>query len=237
MIRLKVAFISKDASRFNAFKSYLANAYAPYDALFFSYEQILSAQQNILENISLMIVELHPDESMNKLFIRQYFRNSNTFKVCLSNQVNYFTQILYLRLGFDTCVELSDDAMHIDELIKAQLRFLSHMKHDSKEMHEKTVGPFTFNFNQLSCYQADGKSIKLTKKEFKMMYLLLEYPTHVLSYDRLISAVWDDNKGNINALNLLIRRLRLKLKCDEVNQSLIINVHGIGYKLNHEYCK
>jgi DNA-binding response OmpR family regulator len=236
-MKQKIAFISKDMKRFDKFQSFLKTAYPPYEALFYTYDHVLSAHQKLFENIHILIAELHPDESINRLFIRQTFNQTNAFKVCISNHVDHYHQILFLRLGYDTCVELSDDSMHIDELIRAQLRFISQVYFQPKEGNIKKVGPFTFNFNQLTCLRNDGTLIRLTKKEFKLMQILLDHPNHVLNYDRLIESVWDDREyGSINALNLLIRRVRQKLTCQDISQSIITNIHGIGYKLNQEYC-
>jgi DNA-binding response OmpR family regulator len=237
IMKQKIAFIAQHINRFDKFKSYLKTAYPPYEALFYTYDHVLSAQQQLFENIHIIIAELHPDESINRLLIRQNFHQTNAFKVCISNRVDHYHQILYLRLGYDTCVELSDDSMHIDELIRAQLRFISRVHFQPKEANIKKAGPFTFNFNQLTCLRNDGTLIRLTRKEFKLIHVLLIHPNHVLNYERLIESVWDDKDyGSINALNLLIRRIRQKLTCKDMSQSIITNVHGIGYKLNQEYC-
>jgi DNA-binding response OmpR family regulator len=74
----------------------------------------------------------------------------------------------------------------------------------------------------------DGKERILTYKEFDTIYLLARNYAHVYSRDQLLNKIWGfDYMGNTRAVDILIKRLRSKIKpCDTYIQTL----YGVGYK-------
>jgi len=74
----------------------------------------------------------------------------------------------------------------------------------------------------------DGKERILTYKEFDTIYLLAQNYAHVYSRDQLLNIIWGfDYTGNTRAVDILIKRLRGKIKpCDVYIHTL----YGVGYK-------
>ena len=69
--------------------------------------------------------------------------------------------------------------------------------------------------------------IKLTSKEFEILYLFMKYPNKVFSKKNLYEAVWDDVYTYDNdTINTHISNIRKKINID-----LIETVWGMGYKL------
>ena len=81
----------------------------------------------------------------------------------------------------------------------------------------------------------DEKEIKLTKKEHKLIILLLRSPGEYFMHDTLIINVWDDqipDNSHDNKLHQLIYRLNKKI--NEVSNSdmqLIENSYTLGYRI------
>ena len=81
----------------------------------------------------------------------------------------------------------------------------------------------------------DGQEIKLTKKEHKLIMLLLRTPGGYFMHDTLIINVWDDqipDDSHDNKLHQLIYRLNKKI--NEVSNSdmqLIENSYTLGYRI------
>jgi DNA-binding response OmpR family regulator len=73
---------------------------------------------------------------------------------------------------------------------------------------------------------------KLTKKEAEVLGLLLRHPEQVLSREAILTAVWGkDDYFTGRSLDVFITKLRKYLSEDpELN---IVNVHGIGFKLDY----
>ena len=75
----------------------------------------------------------------------------------------------------------------------------------------------------------DGEVIKLSKKEFDIIWLLYSNKEMVFSREQLLNNVWGiDYYGDDRTIDVHIRRLREKLG-EEKGQSIIETVFGVGY--------
>jgi two-component system response regulator RegX3 len=76
-----------------------------------------------------------------------------------------------------------------------------------------------------------GQEIKLRKKEFALLRLLLENPGRVLTREVLIDRVWgSDYVGDTKTLDVHIKRLRTLIEDDPKNPTGITTVRGVGYR-------
>lgn len=77
-----------------------------------------------------------------------------------------------------------------------------------------------------------GEEVKLRKKEFALLQLLMENPGRVLTRDILIDRVWgDDYVGDTKTLDVHIKRLRSLIEDDPKAPAHISTVRGVGYRL------
>ncbi|MDI6757829.1 MAG: response regulator transcription factor, partial [Endomicrobiia bacterium] len=76
----------------------------------------------------------------------------------------------------------------------------------------------------------DGKTLKLTAKEFELLFLLLKNSGKVVEKETLLNAVWGCEELDVceHSLNEYMSRLRTKL--GEPLAGKIITIYGIGYK-------
>jgi len=72
---------------------------------------------------------------------------------------------------------------------------------------------------------AQGR-VKLTKKEFKLLELLLRHRGRIVTLEQIEQTIWPEGGFSEDALRALIKRVRHKS-----SKSLIENYPGIGYKL------
>ena len=85
-----------------------------------------------------------------------------------------------------------------------------------------------FSRNEVSI---DGKPVKLTSTERKLLYHLIRNEGRILSHESLLTKVWGDNY--VDARDLLrvhIQHLRQKLEDNAESPTVIVTEHGIGYK-------
>lgn len=76
-----------------------------------------------------------------------------------------------------------------------------------------------------------GKSIDLTRQEFKILELLLSHPYRVYSKQDIYDYAWDDLYiGEDKTINVHISNIRKKLKA-VADQEYIETVWGIGFRL------
>jgi two-component system, OmpR family, response regulator RegX3 len=80
------------------------------------------------------------------------------------------------------------------------------------------------------CY-VNGEEIKLRKKEFALLRLLLENPGRVLTREVLIDRIWgSDYVGDTKTLDVHIKRLRTLIEDSPKNPEHITTVRGVGYR-------
>jgi DNA-binding response OmpR family regulator len=76
----------------------------------------------------------------------------------------------------------------------------------------------------------DGRAVALTRKEFEILAVLARTPDAVVSYDRLILAVWQTSFVGRHTLDVHVGSLRAKLDVS----GLVQTVRGVGYRLANE---
>lgn len=139
-----------------------------------------------------------------------------------------------LEYGSEGHIEIPFRAEMVAPRIKAVLRFLHQIKRNT---------PNTLRYGRLLLHLdnrevlIDDKQISLTNVEFKIFQILVEHRETVVSKDKIIHYVWDeDSSATDNALGIHITRLRKKLNC-EPGYDLIETIWGLGYRLNLELCE
>ena len=91
-----------------------------------------------------------------------------------------------------------------------------------------TVGRFTMDMDEHTAYLGD-EEIKLTNREFSLLYKLLSYPKKTFTRTQLMDEFWDaDTASGPRTVDVYMTKLRAKLsECDDFE---IVTVHGLGYK-------
>jgi DNA-binding response OmpR family regulator len=78
---------------------------------------------------------------------------------------------------------------------------------------------------------AGGDEVSLTGKEFEVLSILAANRDKVVSRDRLMADVWDENwYGSTKTLDVTIGRLRQKLESVGVTER-VVAVRGVGFRL------
>lgn len=78
----------------------------------------------------------------------------------------------------------------------------------------------------------NGKAVKLTPIEFKLLELLLRNSGKVMTHTMLLGAIWGDtHTDDWHYLRIYISQLRQKLGDDPSNPRFIANEPGVGYRL------
>jgi len=92
------------------------------------------------------------------------------------------------------------------------------------------VGPVRLEIETRRCFLR-GDEIKLRKKEFALLQLLIEHAGRVMTRDVLIEQVWGaDYFGDTKTLDVHIKRLRNLLETAPKDPLIITTVRGIGYR-------
>jgi two-component system response regulator VicR len=79
--------------------------------------------------------------------------------------------------------------------------------------------------------KVDGKSVKLTSTELKLLYLLVRNEGRLVTHEGLLSKVWGETYSDArDLLRVHIQHLRQKLDDSVESPHIIVTEHGMGYK-------
>ena len=79
--------------------------------------------------------------------------------------------------------------------------------------------------------EPDGRPLRLTAKEFDLLYFLASNPRQVFSRDQLMDRVWGYAAAlDTGTVTVHIRRLRAKIERDPTSPSRLETVWGVGYR-------
>ena len=77
-----------------------------------------------------------------------------------------------------------------------------------------------------------GASIRLTAKEFDLLWFLASHPRRVFSRDQLMASVWGYTAAlDTGTVTVHVRRLREKIEDDASRPTYLQTVWGVGYRL------
>ena len=77
-----------------------------------------------------------------------------------------------------------------------------------------------------------GEPIRLTAKEFDLLWFLAAHPRHVFSRSQLMSSVWGYRAAlDTGTVTVHVRRLREKIEDEPSRPRHLETVWGVGYRL------
>ncbi|MFC2070317.1 response regulator transcription factor [Chloroflexota bacterium] len=77
----------------------------------------------------------------------------------------------------------------------------------------------------------DGKPVKLTSTESKLLQMLIRNEGRLVTHENLLARVWGENYGDArDLLRVHIQHLRQKLGDSVESPGIIVTEHGMGYK-------
>jgi DNA-binding response OmpR family regulator len=101
---------------------------------------------------------------------------------------------------------------------------------------EETVERLTFGDIELERTTREarkgGEEVRLTVKEFDLLWFLASHPRRVFSRDQLMASVWGYTAAlDTGTVTVHVRRLREKVEDDPSEPKYLETVWGIGYRL------
>jgi DNA-binding response OmpR family regulator len=77
-----------------------------------------------------------------------------------------------------------------------------------------------------------SQEVKLTAREFDLLWFIASHPGQVFTRERLLDNVWGaDFAGDPSTVTVHIRHLREKIEADPAEPQHLITVWGVGYRL------
>ena len=75
------------------------------------------------------------------------------------------------------------------------------------------------------------KNIVLTKLEYKILSVMMQYPGRLFTRDEILANIWDISGSFVNDNTLSVTMKRIREKIEDTDGSIIRTVRGMGYRL------
>jgi two-component system phosphate regulon response regulator PhoB/two-component system alkaline phosphatase synthesis response regulator PhoP len=177
----------------------------------------------------LVILDLMlPD--MDGLDVCKYLRGQTQFQsipvIMLTARTNELDRVLGLELGADDYVTKPFSVSELVARVKAVLR--RGTATDADPQHIQVGDMLTLDLNRYET-KVQGRTIKLTPTEFRVLQLLASKQGWVFTRDQILDHLWGEDKIVLDrTVDVHVKHLRDKLG---PAAGFLQNVRGIGYKL------
>ena len=190
------------------------------------------------EEIHLAVVDIMMPK-MDGITMTMKLREKYEFPVImLTAKSEEIDKVTGLNIGADDYVTKPFAPMELIARVNSQLR--RYMKY--KNMVEKDqddvyiVGGLELNENTVQV-TVDGKEVKMTPLEFKILNLLMKHPSQVFSADEIYERVWNEQPVCTDTIMVHVRNIREKIEINPKNPKYLKVVWGVGYKIERQQTK
>lgn len=231
MEKYHVLVVEDDTEIANAIKIYLQNQ--GYD-VYVGNDGIEGLEIVEKETIHLAIVDIMMPR-MDGLTMVSKLREKYDFPVIfLSAKSEDIDKIMGLNLGGDDYVTKPFVPMELMARVRSHLRCYGRYLDATapKESdHVYICGGLELNVDTKTV-SVDGKNVKVTPIEFKILELLMKNAGKVFSADDIYERVWNEEAINSETVMVHVRNLREKIEINPKKPQYLKVVWGVGYKID-----
>lgn len=189
------------------------------------------------ETIHLAIVDIMMP-IMDGIQMTMKIREKYDFPIImLSAKSEDIDKITGLNIGSDDYVTKPFVPMELLARVSSQLRryskYLNAVNTQQHTVNCYVVGGLELNLDTKQV-SVEGKNVKVTPIEFKILQLLMEYPGKVFSADNIYESVWHEDAINTDTVMVHVRNLREKIEIDPKKPRYLKVVWGVGYKIEKQ---
>lgn len=189
------------------------------------------------EEIHLAIVDIMMPR-MDGVTMTMKLRESHDFPVImLSAKSEETDKVIGLNIGADDYVTKPFTPLELMARVNSQLR--RYMKFSNKGNVQQTsdrvyvIGGLELNEDTVEVF-VDGKPVKMTPIEFKILALLMKSPGRVYSAEEIYERVWNEKAINTDTIMVHVRNIRDKIEINPKEPKYLKVVWGVGYKIEKQ---
>ena len=194
-------------------------------------EGLIALQNN---DIHLAIVDIMMPV-MDGLTMTMKLREVSDIPVIfLTAKTEDIDKITGLNLGADDYITKPFEPMELIARVNSNLRryeqILNLKGNTQKPNNQLIVGGLVLDQATKEVF-VNGHSVRLTKKEFQILELLMSYPGKVYSAEEIYESIWEETAINTETIMVHVRRLREKIEANPKHPEYLKAVWGVGYKI------
>jgi DNA-binding response OmpR family regulator len=149
--------------------------------------------------------------------------------ILLTGRVDEIDRVLGLELGADDYVTKPFSPRELTARVRAVLRRTGPRADAEPEL--LVFGDVTLEATTREVLRG-GEPVRLTAKEFDVLWFLASHPRQVFSRDQLMDRVWGYEPAlDSGTVTVHMRRLREKVEADPSKPVHLETVWGVGYRL------
>ena len=136
-----------------------------------------------------------------------------------------------LNIGADDYVTKPFTPLELMARVNSQIRRYTKFNNKSQEKKENDrvhiIGGIELNEDTVEVF-VDGKPVKMTPIEFKILALLMKNPGRVYSADEIYERVWNEKAINTDTIMVHVRNIRDKIEINPREPKYLKVVWGVG---------
>lgn len=185
------------------------------------------------QEIHLAIVDIMMPR-MNGITMTMKLREKYDFPVImLSAKSEETDKVMGLNIGADDYVTKPFTPLELMARVNSQLRRYTRFRNKSGQGETERIyvnGGLELNEDTVELL-VDGRPVKLTPIEFKILALLMKNVGRVFSTDEIYERVWNEKAVNTDSIMVHVRNIREKIEINPKEPEYLKVVWGVGYKI------
>ena len=169
----------------------------------------------------------------------EIYLKSQGYNVYIANKSEDIDKITGLNIGGDDYVTKPFVPMELLARVSSQLRrYHKYLNMIGKIQEDQAANKYVVGGLELDLdtkeVSVDGKAVKVTPIELKILELLMEKPGRVFSSEQIYENVWHEAAINTETVMVHVRNLREKIEINPSNPQYLKVVWGVGYKIEKQ---
>ncbi|MCF6460373.1 DNA-binding response regulator [Clostridium sp. Cult3] len=179
------------------------------------------------DKVDFIILDLMLPDIDGMMLCKRIRENYDIPILMLTAKDGDYDKILGFEFGADDYMTKPFNTLELIARIKAITRRVEIKKEDMI----LSLGELTISWGERKIY-IDDEEIKLTQKEFDMLYLLAKNPGRVFTREEIFNQIWEEEPLDIRTIDVHIKNLREKIESNFKKPKYIMTKWGVGYYFN-----
>ncbi len=179
------------------------------------------------EKIDFIILDLMLPDIDGMMLCKKIREKYDTPILMLTAKAGDYDKILGFELGAD---DYMTKPFNVLELL-ARIKAISRRYEAKKNVSNLEFDHLVINYEERKVY-VRGREVKLTQKEFDMLYLMAKSPDRVFTREEIYNYIWKEDAVDVRTIDVHIKNLREKIEEDIKKPKYIMTKWGVGYYFN-----